>query len=99
MVATLPLLASFLDERGREGEKARKEEGEKGNREDAPFEVGPYSPASRLFWIVIVLWAATTAATAALAPEIFSALAARPLAWLASAIFLAEAGNSARRHK
>jgi cytochrome d ubiquinol oxidase subunit II len=45
--------------------------------------------AGRLFWAVVALWAACMAATAALVPEIFSALAARPLAWLATALFLA----------
>ena len=45
--------------------------------------------AARLFPLVLLLWAATTAATAALAPGLFSALALRPLAWLASALFVA----------
>lgn len=44
--------------------------------------------AGRLFWVVVVLWAIATAATAALVPQIFSALAARPLAWLATALSL-----------
>jgi len=44
--------------------------------------------AGLLFWVVVVLWAVTTAATAALAPEIFPALAARPLAWMALALAL-----------
>jgi len=44
--------------------------------------------ASRLFWVVVLLWAITTAATSALAPEIFSALATRPLAWMALALAL-----------
>ena len=45
--------------------------------------------AGLLFWVVLLLWAITTAATAALAPEIFSALAVRPLAWMALALALA----------
>jgi cytochrome d ubiquinol oxidase subunit II len=45
--------------------------------------------AGRLFWVLVVLWAVTTAATAALVPGIFSVLAARPLAWMATVLFLA----------
>jgi len=45
--------------------------------------------AGWLFPIVLVLWAVTTAATAALAPELFAAFALRPLAWLAAALFVA----------
>jgi cytochrome d ubiquinol oxidase subunit II len=50
--------------------------------------------ADRLFWLVVVLWMGATAATAALAPEILSALEARPLAWLAAAVLLAGLATS-----
>ncbi|MBU1698713.1 MAG: cytochrome d ubiquinol oxidase subunit II [Candidatus Eisenbacteria bacterium] len=45
--------------------------------------------ASRLFPAVIVLLIAATAATAALVPDLYAALAARPLAWLATILFVA----------
>jgi cytochrome d ubiquinol oxidase subunit II len=44
--------------------------------------------ASRLFPVVVVLWTAATAATASLVPELFGALAARPIAWLATLLFV-----------
>jgi cytochrome d ubiquinol oxidase subunit II len=45
--------------------------------------------ASRLFPVVVALWVAATVATAALVPGLFAALAARPLAWLATLLFVA----------
>jgi cytochrome d ubiquinol oxidase subunit II len=45
--------------------------------------------AGYLFPIVVLFWAVATAATAALVPGLFAALAARPLAWLAALVFLA----------
>ncbi len=52
------------------------------------------SLASLLFPAVAVLWLVASWATAAVAPEVFSGLAARPLAWLATALFLAGLGVS-----
>lgn len=50
--------------------------------------------AGRLFWVVVALWLAATAATAAIAPGIFSALAVRPIAWLATVLLLAGLATS-----
>lgn len=50
--------------------------------------------ARHLFIAVIVLWGAVTAATAVLAPELFEALALRPLAWVATGIVLAGLATS-----
>ena len=44
--------------------------------------------ASRLFPAAVALWVLATIATAWVAPEIFSAAATRPLAWLATAVLL-----------
>lgn len=44
--------------------------------------------ASVLFPAVVVLWIAATGATASLVPGLLSNLAARPVAWLASGLFL-----------
>ena len=44
--------------------------------------------ARRLFPAVVLLWAGAAAATAWLVPDLFSKLAARPLAWLATALFV-----------
>ena len=44
--------------------------------------------ARRLYRAVLALWVLVTAATVAVAPQLFSSLAARPLAWLATALFL-----------
>ena len=57
--------------------KAAGEVGERGRRSARP-----------LFWMVVALWAATTAASAAITPGVFSAFAARPLAWLAGLLSL-----------
>ena len=45
--------------------------------------------AAAFFPALIALWLAATVATARLAPEIFRALGERPLAWLATVLFLA----------
>lgn len=45
--------------------------------------------AAGLFPAVVALWLCTTAATAQVAPGLFPALAARPLAWLFSILFVA----------
>lgn len=50
--------------------------------------------AGRLFWLVVALWLGATVATAAVAPGLFSALAARPIAWLATVLFLAGLATS-----
>jgi len=50
--------------------------------------------AAWLFPATVGLWLAATAATAAVAPDLFASLAARPLAWLATALFLAGLATS-----
>ncbi len=45
--------------------------------------------ARRLYVALLALWVISTAATAWLVPQVFGALAARPVAWLATALFLA----------
>jgi len=45
--------------------------------------------AGHIYMVVIALWVLTSAATAWLVPSIFDALKARPLAWLATLLFLA----------
>ncbi|KAB2964387.1 MAG: cytochrome d ubiquinol oxidase subunit II [Thermoanaerobaculia bacterium] len=50
--------------------------------------------AGRLFPATVGLWLAASAATALLAPEVFSGLAARPLAWISTALFLAGLATS-----
>jgi cytochrome bd ubiquinol oxidase subunit II len=50
--------------------------------------------AVTLFPPLVALWLVATAATARLAPEIFRALAVRPLAWLATLLFLAGLATS-----
>jgi cytochrome d ubiquinol oxidase subunit II len=55
---------------------------------DGPVRERSVRWASALFWLVLVLWAAATTATAALAPVIFESLAHRPLGWAATALFL-----------
>src|ERR1035437_457538 len=56
---------------------------------DGPVRTRSLAAARRLYWVVLALWLIATVATARLVPEIFGALAARPLAWLATALFLA----------
>ncbi|HEV8700681.1 MAG TPA: cytochrome d ubiquinol oxidase subunit II [Candidatus Polarisedimenticolia bacterium] len=55
---------------------------------DGPVRTRSLKAAGVLFPAVVVLWLAATAATASVAPELFPALAARPVAWLATALFL-----------
>ena len=50
--------------------------------------------ASRLFPAVVALWLVATAMTVALVPGFTATLAARPIAWLASAVFLVALGAS-----
>ena len=47
------------------------------------------SVAAKLFWGLVILWVAATAATASLVPELFTKVAGRPLAWLATLLALA----------
>jgi cytochrome d ubiquinol oxidase subunit II len=66
---------------------------------DGPVRQRSLKAAGLLFPAVVVLWIAATAATALLAPGLFSALAARPVAWMATVLFLAglAASLAARR--
>ncbi len=50
--------------------------------------------ARRLFPATLVLWLLSTVATAGVSPEVFAGLAARPLAWLSTAVFLGGLGTS-----
>ncbi|HEX4997897.1 MAG TPA: cytochrome d ubiquinol oxidase subunit II [Terriglobia bacterium] len=45
--------------------------------------------AGRLFPLVVALWLGTTVVTASMFPRLFAALGDRPIAWLATALFLA----------
>jgi cytochrome d ubiquinol oxidase subunit II len=56
--------------------------------------------AAHLFPVLIALWITATVATASVSPEIFQGFAAHPLAWLATALFVAGLAASfrARRH-
>jgi cytochrome d ubiquinol oxidase subunit II len=56
---------------------------------DGPVRERSLVAARQLYVAVLVLWVLVTAATAVVAPQLFIALAARPLAWLATALFLA----------
>jgi cytochrome d ubiquinol oxidase subunit II len=56
---------------------------------DGAVEERARDAARLLFWPLVALWIAATWATARVNPEIFSGLARRPLAWLATALFLA----------
>jgi cytochrome d ubiquinol oxidase subunit II len=62
---------------------------------DGPVRARSIAAARRLYWVVVALWVLATVATARLAPGIFAALAARPLAWLATALFLSGLATSA----
>jgi cytochrome d ubiquinol oxidase subunit II len=55
---------------------------------DGPVRQRSLDAAGRLFPAVVGLWVVATAATAAVAPGLFAALAERPLAWVATALFL-----------
>lgn len=56
---------------------------------DGPVRERSVRAAGRLFPVVVLLWIAATAVTASIAPGLFPALAGRPLAWIATALFLA----------
>jgi cytochrome d ubiquinol oxidase subunit II len=55
---------------------------------DGPVRDRSLVAARRLYRAVLVLWVFVTAATVVVAPHLFASLAARPLAWLATALFL-----------
>ncbi len=61
---------------------------------DGPVRERSVGAARHLFIAVVVSWAATTAATAALVPEMFASLAGRPLAWAACVLFAAGLATS-----
>lgn len=50
--------------------------------------------AGQLYWPLVLLWVAVTVATAYVAPEMFSALAERPLAWVCTFAFVAGLATS-----
>ena len=50
--------------------------------------------AGRFFPALVALWLVATAATCAMAPEIFRVLGDRPLAWLATVVFMAGLSTS-----
>ncbi|MFN8006145.1 MAG: cytochrome d ubiquinol oxidase subunit II [Terriglobia bacterium] len=56
---------------------------------DGPVRARSLNAAERLFPVLVLCWVVVTAATVSLVPELFSTLAARPLAWLATLLFLA----------
>lgn len=56
---------------------------------DGPVRERSLAAARRLYPAVLALWVLTTAATVVVAPQLFTSLVARPLAWLATALFLA----------
>ena len=58
-------------------------------RTDGAVRLRSLAAATRLFPATVVLWLLATVATARIAPEIGRQLAGRPLAWLATALFLA----------
>ena len=62
---------------------------------DAEVQARSLRIAARLFPVVVGLWVIATAATAALVPELFGALASRPLAWAATLLFFAGLVTSA----
>lgn len=59
---------------------------------DGPVRKRSLTAAGRLYPVLVGLWMLTTAATVAVAPQVFRGLAGRPLAWLATV--LAAAGLS-----
>jgi cytochrome d ubiquinol oxidase subunit II len=56
---------------------------------DGAVQTRSRAAAAALFPIVIVLWLAATAATIAVAPDVYAAWATRPLAWALTALFAA----------
>ena len=61
---------------------------------DGPVRERSLIAARRLYPAVVILWLLASAASGAVAPGLFSAFATRPLAWLATAIFLAGLATS-----
>jgi cytochrome d ubiquinol oxidase subunit II len=55
---------------------------------DGPVRARSLVAARRLYWAMLGLWVLVTAATDMVAPQLFTSLGARPLAWLATALFL-----------
>lgn len=55
---------------------------------DGPVRERSLVAAGGLYFVMLGLWCLTTMATAWLVPEVFGALVVRPLAWLATAVFL-----------
>jgi cytochrome d ubiquinol oxidase subunit II len=58
-------------------------------RTDGPVRIRSLGAAARLFPATVALWLLATFATARLAPEMVAAFVSRPLAWVATAGFLA----------
>jgi cytochrome d ubiquinol oxidase subunit II len=54
---------------------------------DAEVRARSLTVAARLFPLVIVLWIAATVATVAVAPDVYAAWSARPLAWALTLVF------------
>ncbi len=63
-------------------------------RTDGAVRLRSLDAATRLFPATVALWLVATVATARIAPEIGRHLAGRPLAWLATALFLAGLSGS-----
>lgn len=62
---------------------------------DGPVRARSLTAASRLFPALVVLWIAATAATIIVAPDVYAAWAARPLAWAFTLCFVAGLAVSA----
>ena len=62
---------------------------------DADVRVRSLTAATRLFPVIVVLWIAATVATILVAPDVFAAWAARPLAWACTLFFVAGLAASA----
>jgi len=56
---------------------------------DGPVRTRSLKAAGRLYPVVVIAWMVATLTTAMLVPGLYAALAARPLAWLCSLIFVA----------
>lgn len=61
---------------------------------DGPVRQRSLTAAGRLFPAVVFLWVLATAATGVLVPGLFASLAERPVAWLATALFVAGLATS-----
>jgi cytochrome bd ubiquinol oxidase subunit II len=55
---------------------------------DADVRARSLTAAARLFPVIVILWIAATAATIVVAPDVYHAWAARPLAWMCTAAFV-----------